>query len=294
MTSRGVNVQEYGDLLVGGFRTPLWVLLGAVGFVLLIACGNVASLLLARATTRRKELAIRGALGGGRARLVRQLLTESLVLALVGGTAGLFVAYYGVLFLVSMGPAGLPRLQEAGLQLNVLGFALGATLFSGLLFGLAPALRATRSDLQSVLREGGRSSRGAVRDRLRALLVVGEMAVALVLLVTAGLLVRSALLVQRVQTGFDANNVTLLRIALPATRYESSTAVNAGFSRILEEMRAVPGVQVAGASTRVPLWGQTMDVPLDVQGRAFAKGESPIAHVRLVSDDYFRALGIRL
>ncbi len=294
MTSRGVNVETYVDVLIGGFRTQLWVLLGAVGFVLLIACGNVASLLLARATTRKKEIAIRGALGGARARLVRQLLTESLVLALVGGAAGVLVAYYGVLFLVRMGPAGLPRLQEAGLQLNVLGFALGATLFSGVLFGLAPALRATHSDLQSVLREGGRSARGAVRDRLRALLVVGEMAVALVLLVSAGLLVRSAMLVQRVQPGFDPNGVTMLRIALPADRYESAAAVDATFGRILEEMRAVPGVQFAGASTRVPLWGASMDIPLTVQGRAFAQDESPIAHVRLVSDDYFAALGIRV
>ena len=294
MTSRGVNVETYADVLVGAWRTQLWVLVGAVGFVLLIACVNVASLLLARATTRRKELAIRGALGGARARLVRQLLTESLVLALIGGAAGVLVAKYGVLFLVRMGPAGLPRLEEAGLQLSVLGFALGATLFSGLLFGLAPALRATRSDLQSVLREGGRSSRGAVRDRLRALLVVGEIAVALVLLVSAGLLVRSALLVQRVPTGFDANGVTMLRIALPATRYESWDAVNAGFSRILEEIRAVPGVQLAGASTRLPLVGANMDLPLAVQGRTFPEGEAPMAHVRLVSGDYFDALGIRL
>ena len=294
MTSRGVNVETYADVLVGGWRTQLWVLLGAVGFVLLIACGNVASLLLARATTRRKELAIRGALGGARARLVRQLLTESLVLAVVGGAAGVLVAYYGVLFLVRMGPAGVPRLQEAGLQLSVLGFALGATLFSGVLFGLAPALRATRSDLQSVLREGGRSSRGAVRDRLRAMLVVGEIAVALVLLVSAGLLVRSAMLVQRVQPGFDPNGVTMLRVALPADRYESSPAVEAGFSRILEEVRAVPGVQVAGASTRVPLLGANMDIPLAVQGKTFPAGEAPLAHVRLTSGDYFDALGIRM
>ena len=206
----------------------------------------------------------------------------------------MLVAYYGVLFLVQMGPSGLPRLQEAGLQLNVLGFALAATLLSGLLFGLAPALRATRSDLQSVLREGGKSSRGAVRDRLRALLVVGEMAVALVLLVSAGLFVRSALLVQRVQPGFDPNDVTMFRVALPADRYTNAAAVDAAFDRILEEIRAVPGVQFAGASTRVPLWGQTMDIPLAVQGKAFAQGESPIGHVRLVSGDYFDALRIPL
>ena len=294
MMSRGVNVQPYVDVLIGSYRTQLWVLFGAVGFVLLIACGNVASLLLARATTRSKEIAIRGALGGARTRLVRQLLTESLVLALVGGAAGVLVAYCGVLFLVSMGPAGLPRLQEAGLQPSVLGFALAATVISGILFGLAPALRATRTDLQSVLRDGGRSSRGTVRDRLRAVLVVSEIAVALVLLVSAGLLVRSALLVQRVQPGFDPTGVTMLRIALPPDRYGSTAAVNAGFGRILEEMRAVPGVQIAGASTRVPLWGPTMDLPLAVQGKTFREGEAPLAHVRLVGGDYFEALGIRL
>ena len=294
MTSRGVNVESFVDTLVGGYRTQLWVLLGAVGFVLLIACTNVASLLLARATARRKELAIRGALGGARTRLVRQLLTESLALALVGGAAGVLVAHYGVLFLVRMGPPGLPRLQEAGLQLPVLGFALGATLLSGLLFGLAPALRATRPDLQAVLRDGGRSSRGGARDRLRALLVTGEMAVALVLLVSAGLLVRSALQVQRVQPGFDPKGVTLLRIALPNGRYESTAQVNAEFTRILEELRAVPGVQLAGGSTRVPMAGRTMDVPLSVQGKVFPEGSAPMAHVRLVSGDYFEALGIQL
>ena len=294
MVNRGVNVEPLMDNRVGAFRTQLWVLLGAVGFVLLIACGNVASLLLARAATRRKELAIRGALGGGRARLVRQLLTESLTLALVGGAAGVLVAFYGVRFLVGMGPAGLPRLQEAGLNLSVLGFALGATVFCGLLFGLAPALRATRTDLQSVLREGGKSSRGAVRDRLRALLVVGEIAVALVLLVSAGLFVRSAMLVQRIQPGFDPNGVTMLRIALPADRYQSPEAVQAGFTRVFEELRAVPGVQSVGASTRLPLWGANMDMPVGVQGKAYPEGEAPIAHIRLAGGDYFDALGIRV
>ncbi|HSL69095.1 MAG TPA: ABC transporter permease, partial [Longimicrobiales bacterium] len=191
MENRGVNVTRYADTLLGDYRMQLLVLLGAVLSVLLIACGNVASLLLARATTRRKELAIRAALGGARTRLIRQLLTESLVLAGIGGTMGVLLAALGTRLLVASAPPGVPRITEAGLQGNVLLFAVAATVLCGLLFGLAPALRATRGDLQTTLREGGRLSRGGgARDRLRSVLVVGEIAVALILLVGAGLFIR--------------------------------------------------------------------------------------------------------
>jgi predicted permease len=295
MQERGVRVEALAESLVGGYRTQLFVLLGAVAFVLLIACGNVASLLLARATARRKEIAIRGALGGGRARLVRQLLTESLALALVGGFAGLVVAHFGIRFLAGMGPAGVPRLQEAGLQLSVLGFAFAITVTSGLLFGLAPALRATRSDLQSTLREGGKSSRGfATRDRLRGVLVVTEIAVALVLLVSAGLFIRSALSVNRVPLGFNPTGVTMLRVALPQDRYEARELIESTFARMLENLRAVPGVQSAAFSNRVPMWGQSVDMGVRVLGREYAAGQSPFAHVRLVSSDFLSTLGIPL
>ena len=294
MESRGVRAESMLDALVGDFATQLYVLLGAVTFVLLIACGNVASLLLARATTRRKEIAIRGALGGGRGRLIRQLLTENLVLAIAGGALGVGVSYFGIRFLVGMGPAGAPRLEEAALDGNVLAFALAATLVSGLLFGLAPAVRATRTDLQSVLREGGKTSRGGVRDRLRGVLVVTEIAVALVLLVSAGLFLRSAFIASRIPLGFEADGVRMLRVALPQDRYADSNAVETAFARILEQLRAVPGVEEAGFSTRVPMWGMSIDMGLTVQGKTFEQGQAPYAHVRLTSAGFIEALRVPL
>lgn len=203
MRNRGVLVRSYTDTLVADYRAQLWVLLTAVLFVLLIGCGNVASLLLARAAVRRKEIAIRSALGSGRGRLVRQLLTESLLLAGVGGAVGVLLAHFGIRFIVETGPQSVPRLTEAALDARVLGFALLATVACGVLFGLAPALRATRVEPQSELREGGRGSLAVVRDRLRSALIVTEIAVALVLLVSAGLLLRSAERLQAVPLGFD-------------------------------------------------------------------------------------------
>jgi putative ABC transport system permease protein len=292
MNERGVQVVSYRSLLVDGWETQLWVLLGAVTFVLLIGCVNVISLLLARATSRRKEIAIRGALGGARARLVRQLLTESLLLAIAGGVVGLIVAILGNRFLVGMGPAGVPRLDGAGLSWEVLGFATAATLLCGVVFGLVPAFRATRVDLQTELRDGGRGSRGVIRDRVRGTLIVAEMAVALVLLVSAGLLLRSAYLLQRVEPGFDPSNVTMLRVALPALRYDSADAVQAGFARILEQVRGLPGVEVAAAGTRVPMWGASIDIGVRVDGRPFNPKELLIGHVRLVTDQYFETIRI--
>ena len=292
MNERGVQVVSYGSLLVDGWDTQLWVLLGAVTFVLLIGCVNVISLLLARATSRRKEIAIRGALGGARARLVRQLLTESLLLATAGGLAGIIVANVGIRFFVGMGPAGVPRLDEAGLNWQVLGFAITATLLCGVVFGLVPAFRATRVDLQTELRDGGRGSRGVIRDRVRGTLIVAEMAVALVLLVSAGLLLRSAYLLQRVEPGFDPSNVTMMRVALPALRYDSAEAVQAGFTRILEQVRGVPGVEVAAAGTRVPMWGASIDIGVRVDGRPFNPKDLLIGHVRLVTDQYFETIRI--
>ena len=185
MKDRSARVLSFRDQLVGRYRAQLWILLSAVVTVLLIGCANVASLLLARAISRRKEIAIRGALGGARIRLVGQLLTESFVLALTGGVLGLLVATLAVRLFVAIGPSGVPRLGEAGLQLDVLAFAAAITLTCAVLFGVAPALRATRLDLQSALRDGGRGSRVQIRDRARTGLLITEVAVALVLLVLA-------------------------------------------------------------------------------------------------------------
>ena len=294
MKGRGVGIESFTDVLVGDYRTQLWVLLGAVTFVLLIGCSNIASLLLARATARRKEIAIRGALGGSRTRLVAQLLTESLVLALAGGAAGVLVARLGIRFVVNAGPRFVPRLGEAALQPEVLGFALAATLVCGLLFGLAPALRATHVDLQSELREGGRGSSGIVRDRTRAALIVTEIAVALVLLVSAGLFLRSAERLQRVSIGFDPENVTMLRVALPAARYPDTTAVENTFAQLVREMRVIPGVRSAGASTRVPMWGGSIDMGVTVEGRPRDPSARDLGHVRLVTAGFLETIGVPL
>lgn len=292
MKGRGVSIVSFNDLLAEGYRTQLLVLLGAVSFVLLIGCSNIASLLLARATARRKEIAIRGALGGSRKRLVTQLLTESLILALAGGATGILLARYGVRFLVSAAPTFVPRLGEAGLDPTVLAFAIAATVVCGLLFGLAPALRATRVDLQSELREGGRGSSAIVRDRTRAALIVTEFAVALVLLVSAGLFLRSADRLQRVPLGFDPTGVTMMRVALPADRYADTTAVEGAFSQIVEEVRAIPGVEKVGASTRLPMWGVSIDMGVKVDGRPPNPNVREFGHVRLVTSGFLETIGV--
>lgn len=294
MKQRGVQVQSFTDVLVGSYRTQLWMLLSAVTFVLLIGCANVASLLLARATARRKEIAIRGALGGGRGRLVRQLLTESFVLAFIGGIAGLLVAWLGIKFLTTTGPAWVPRLTSAGVDVSVLTFALVATIVCGLLFGLAPALRATRVDLQSELRIGGRGSGGFVKDGARTLLIVTEFAVALLLLVSAGLFLRSAQTLAQVPLGFDPTGVTMLRVALPPDRYQSPEAVQTAFMRIVDQVRAIPGVKTAAASTRVPMWGPSIDMGITVDGRPKNPDKVETGHLRPVTAGFIETLGIPL
>jgi putative ABC transport system permease protein len=295
MVNRGVLVSMFNEDVFGSLRVQLLVLLGAVGFVLLIACGNVASLLLARATTRRKEIAIRAALGGGRARLIRQLLTESVVLAVIGGALGVAFAALGVRTLVAAAPQGVPRLQDAGLQGNVLLFALGATLLCGLLFGIAPALRATRTNLQTTLRESGRTSKGSgARDRVRSFVVVGEIAGALVLVVGAGLFIRSAQRLQSVPLGFEPDGVLMARVGLPADRYGAQGVPAQTFGRMLEELRAQPGVATAAFGTRVPMWGGSTDIGLTLRDFPREPNNMQIAHVRLISDGYFETLGVPL
>jgi len=291
MQNRSAEVVLFRDVLLEQYRAQLFVLLGAVTFVLLIGCGNVASLLLARATARRKEIAIRAAIGGARGRLVRQLLTESLVLSLLGGAAGLIVAGVGIRFLKAMGPAFVPRLGEAGMQIEVLVFALAATMGCGLLFGLAPALRATRVNLQSELRDGGRDSRAVARDRTRTVLIVTEIAVALVLLVSAMLFIRSAHELQSVPIGFEPNGVTMMRVALSPDRYPEPTTVEATFMRIVDQVRSIPGVEMAAASTRVPMWGGSVDFSVDVEGRPRADKPN-LGHMRLVTAGFLETLRI--
>jgi predicted permease len=293
MEGRSVNVVPLSDVTFGNIRTRLYVMLASVAFVLLIGCVNVANLLLARASTRRRELAIRAAIGGGRWRIVRQLLTESVVLALIGGIAGVGIASIGIRLFVAFSPPNVPRLQDAGLHVAVLLFAIGITLLTGLVFGIAPALRAAREDVLTALREGGRTSLPPARDRVRGVLVVGEMAIAVVLLVSAGLFLRSAWRLQQVPLGFDTSRVLTARVAL-TPRYGSDEAIADAYRRMLEGARAVPGQQRVGAATNVPLLGGGPDSGTQIEGKPFIPGQALSPFVRLVTDEYVEALGVPL
>jgi putative ABC transport system permease protein len=293
MEARSVNVVPLSNVTLGNVPTRLYVMLASVTFVLLIGCVNVANLLLARAATRRREMAIRAAIGGGRWRIVRQLLTESVVLAFIGGAAGVALAYAGIRLFVAFGPPNIPRLQDAGLRMEVLLFAAGITLLTGLVFGIAPALRAARENLLTPLREGGKTSLPPARDRVRGVLVVGEIAVAVVLLVGAGLFLRSAWRLQQVPLGFDTSQVLTARVAL-TPRYGSDEAVADAYRRMIEETRAVPGVQRAGAATNIPLLSAGPDSGTQIEGKPFIPGQAVSPLVRLVTDGYVETLGMPL
>lgn len=296
MQGRGVFVQPLRERLVGGAQAQILVLFVSVALVLVIGCVNIASLLLARATTRRREIAIRAALGGGTARIVRQLLMENMVLAISGGALAIGVAVLGTRFMATAGPASVPRLRNAGLQIEVLVFALGLTFLTGIIFGLLPALRAGRPDLLETLRSEGRGRLArSGRDWTRAVLIVGEIAITVVLLVSAGLFVRSAMKLQHVPLGIDAENVLTARVALPAPRYQDASVVASAFGRMLEHLRGVRSIEHAGASTTIPLGGGSIDAGLTVEGRTVEAGSRlPYGHVRLVTAGYLEGIGVTL
>ena len=280
--------------IVGDAQLSLSVMLGAVFFILLIASVNVANLLLARATEREKEMAVRAALGASRFRLIRQTLTESLSLALIGGMLGWLLAMWGVDLIVALSPERLPRIDEISIDRRVLGFTLFATLFSGLLFGLAPALESSPADLNATLKEGGRSTDGSSRKRLRGLLVISEFALALMLLVGAGLMIRSFLELQRVDPGFDPDRVLTAQIVLPRTRYGEESRVGAFHQQLLQRIQSIPGVESAAVSMSLPPDLLVMRNPFAVEGQTPAPGQSqPIADQLLISPDYFHTLRIR-
>ncbi|MEJ7576813.1 MAG: ABC transporter permease [Pyrinomonadaceae bacterium] len=281
-SARLTGLQEW---TTRGVRTSLLLLLGAVGFVLLIACANVANLLLARASARRKEIALRTALGAGRRRIIRQLLTESLLLACLGGVVGLALSLFLTDLLVAISPADVPRLDEIGLDARVLGFTVGVVCLVGLLFGLAPALQASKTNLNDALKEGGRSStEGRGRNRVRALLVVSEIALSLLLLIGAGLLIKSFVLLRDVNPGFDAENVLTMRIGLPAARYAEPQQKANFFRELTERVNVLPGVEAAGATVSLPLGGSNFSV-----GRAFVREGRPLATENSLDADYFVA-----
>jgi putative ABC transport system permease protein len=283
------------DQLVGDIRTTLWTLLAAVAFVLLIACANVANLLLARAATREKEIALRAALGANPGRLVRQLLTESVLLGLGGGLLGLGLAEGSVVLLKRLGPAALPRLAEISIDSRVLGFTLIVSVLTGIIFGLAPALGSVRSDLNSILKSSGRGNTGSrARAQLRNALVVAEIASCVVLLAGAGLLIRSFLRLESVSPGFRPDHVLTMQVTLPDTRY-TGWKVASFYQQLVERMKALPGVRVAGIARNLPLSGVDVSLNFTVENRPVeASADQPRAKYRTASADYFTAMGIPL
>ncbi|MGB7921787.1 MAG: ABC transporter permease [Pyrinomonadaceae bacterium] len=293
-TSFGINVDSAHEEIVRDVKPALLVLLGAVGFVLLIACANVANLLLARATARTKEIAIRTALGASRLRVLRQLLTESVLLSLVGGSLGLLIAVWGVDLLMSVSPADIPRVKEIGLDARALGFTLAVSVVTGLIFGLAPALQASKLDLNETLKEGGRgSTEGLRRNRVRSLLVISEIALSLVLLVSAGLLTKSFMRLLNVNPGFNPDNVLTVGVALPPAKYTEEAQQSAFFRETLERLKNSPGIVSAAAVFPLPLSGSNRINTFQIAGRPVpAHGEEPEAHDRVTTPDYFQAMGI--
>ena len=294
--SSGVTLVGLQEELVGRSRRLLLLLLSAVGLVLLIACVNVANLLLARAASRQKEFAIRAAVGAERRHLLRQLLTESLLLATAGGALGCLWAYWSVETIASIAANSLPKIDQVQLDLRVLGFTLVVSLGAGIVFGLAPSLHATRVDLDLALKEGGRdASEGGGGRRLRSSLVIAELALSLVLLVGAGLFIRSFMRLYEVNPGFNPMRVLTLALNLPDKKYPSDADRASFFRRLLERVETLPGVQSAGAIFGLPLSGGQSRMSFAIEGRPEARpGEQNSAGYRQISPDYFRTMSTPL
>lgn len=288
-------IENFRENIVGDIRPALRILMAAVGLVLLIACANVANLLLARASGRQKELALRAALGAGRWRIIRQLLTESVLLGVFGGALGLALAWGGLKFLVALSPENIPRTGEIGIDWMALGFTLLISTLTGLIFGAAPAWQASRSDLHETLKEGGRTGAVSGKRGLRNMLVVAEVAVALVLLIGAGLLIRSFLKVQQVNPGFNPEKMLVLQLSLPDSKYPEPADRDRFFQSMIEKVRAIPGVERAGISTSVPMSGSNSSASFTIEGRQVPRGEtSPWGNRWYAGPDYFQTMGISL
>jgi putative ABC transport system permease protein len=294
-TGWSVNIVPMHEQVVGEIRPILVVLLAAVAFVLLIACANVANLLLSRAASRQRELALRAALGASRRRLVRQMLTESVLLAVMGGIVGVCLAYWGIQLLIGFGPDNIPRLNEISLDPRVLAFTFGVSLLTGVLFGLVPALQASRPDLNDALKEGSRGSTGGRSRTLRNVFVVAEVALALVLLIGAGLMIRSFMRLQSVETGFNPENVLTMRVQLPGRKYAEPHQKTDFFKQAEARIAAIPGVQAVGSISYLPLTGPAARDGFKIIGQPDpAPGQEPPCEVRVVTPTYFQAMGIPL
>ena len=290
-----LKVRSLDDLSSGRIRPVLLVLLGAVGFVLLIACANVANLLLARAAIRIKEIAIRSALGADRASLVRQLLTESVILAITGGILGLALAQWSVKSVVALNP-NLPRASEVGIDVNVMIFTLIVSVLTGLLFGLAPALQTSHTNLQETLKDGSRSGAADFAGRnLRRGLVVAEVALSLTLLIGAGLLIKSVGRLQGVDPGFDPHNVLVFNLNLPAVKYSTDTAQRLFTDQLMPRLNSLPGVRAAGVTSVIPFGGSWGTASFNIENLVVPPGQNgPWGDVRIVSPQFFSALRIPL
>jgi putative ABC transport system permease protein len=296
MIGYGVNVVPLHEQVTGSVRPALLVLLGAVAFVLLIACANVANLLLARAATREKEIAIRTAVGASRARLIRQLLTETALLALAGGAVGLLFAMWGLDILIALSPAEIPRLNQVGIDGRVLSFTLLISLTTGLIFGLVPALQASKPDLNETLKEGGRASTGGNRSsRMRSLLVVSEIALSLVLLIGAGLMIKSFIHLQQFNLGFNPKNLLTIRVGLPWPKYGEGDRAAVFYRQLIERVENLQGVQSAGVINGVFLGNAPDSLNFQIEGRAESNaGENIEASIDSISPDYFKTMAIPL
>jgi predicted permease len=295
-SGNGIALRSVLDDYVGDVRPALSMLTMAVALVLLIACANVANLLLARATTRRKEVALRMALGAGRWRIVRQLLTESLLLAIAGGMLGLLLGAWGLELLIKLNPEGLPRLENISLDGRALGFTLLVTLLTGIVFGLVPALQTSKADFNEALKEGSLRSAGGAGGRwLRGTLVVGQLALSLMLLIGAGLLVKSFWRLLRVDPGYDARNVLTMRLRLPDAKYREATQAMAFLREVSRRVEELPGVQQVSVTTGFPL-GRASDNGYWVEGEPEPRqpGEWSTASMQSVSEGYHQTLGIAL
>jgi putative ABC transport system permease protein len=293
-SARVINLQER---MVGSMRKSLLILLGAVAFVLLIACANVANLMLARATGRQKEIAVRAALGASRWRVIRQLLTESVLLSVIGGAIGLLLSVWLTKLLVSISPANTPRFDEIKPDLRVFAFTLGLTVVTGILFGLAPALQASRIDLNGGLKEGGGKGSGGSRNkRLRSLMMVSEIALSFMLLVGAGLLIKSFMRLRDVSPGFTTDNVLTMRVSLSSAKYPEGEPRVQVLTQTLESLKTLPGIRSSGAVLSLPLGGDTFNVWRSYirEGRPASPEESDNAAYLVTTPDYFQTLQIAL
>ncbi len=292
---RGIRLTQIEELWVASVRSPLIMMMAAVGFVLLIACTNVANLLLARATVRRREISIRIALGAGRGRLIQQFLTEGLLLSVIGGTMGIALAWWLMNVLGKLAFPFLPRSQEIRIDARVLLFTLGVSILTSVVFGLIPSLQAGKTDVQESLKEGGNTmSSGVVGGWLRPILVVVEVAAAVVLLIGAGLMIRSVMRIREVQPGLQPQNLLTAKISLPREKYKDTESANRFYDQVLERLNNLPGVESAAVISHLPVEEMGTNANVSVEGKTYPPNESPLVEFRAISENYFQTANIPL